>query len=311
MALLTNQRKVCRSRSGGVTFWAWVVSVTVHLVAMAVLGFFKFSWSEAGMEQRSVPEVRISQVKKLLAANDIMPKPKIKRPAKRGYEKESVRLFSVNQIFGMAGPISQGGSNLARPSVPESEITLPSRTSLWEGIDFFGSITNERKICYIVDCSGSMQGMFSRVQKRVRDSIGKLQPDQYFYIIFFGKHRLFEFGDGKMIRATEEVKSAACKFIDSIRPEGKTNAIAAFERAMQIRDSRAGSFTVIYFLTDGFELASESRHGFSHKVAWLLAKFAPGARVNAVGFWPQSEDIEMLQAIAKQSGGEFVLVNDD
>lgn len=310
MALLTNQRMVWSGWSGGATFWAWMASIIVHLITLTAFGFVRFSQAEAGVKQNPVPTATISQIKKLVQAAPVIPKPKVKRPTKKkGITKDSDGLLAANQIFGTVKPVSKDWPNLVKPSVSMSEISLPSSADLREGIEFFGSFTDERKVCYVVDCSGSMQGVFGQVRKKLSESIGNLQPDQYFYIIFFGGDRLFEFG-GKLLRATEEVKSAAYEFIDSVQPAGQTNALAAFERAVQIRDSIAQSSAVVYFLTDGFELTSEDERGFSRKVAKLLAKFAPRTRINTIGFWPQSDDCEMLRTIARQSGGDFVLVED-
>ena len=179
-----------------------------------------------------------------------------------------------------------------------------------KGVEFFGSWTDQRKVCYLVDCSGSMQGIFGRVRKKLKESIGNLQPDQYFYIIFFGSEKLFEFGNGRLLRATREAKSAACEFIDSARPAGRTNALVAMERAVKVRDESGHSPAVIYFLTDGFELTTKDVPRFSQKIVNLLKRFAPATKINTIGFWPQSQDRRMLETIARQSGGEFILVTD-
>lgn len=299
-------------RSGGVTFWAWTASVAVHLAALTALGFVKFSGSEAGVKQRPVPTAKINQIRKLLASADFIPKPKVKSlanevVAKKVIAKEGDGLLPSNQIPGTGKPVSKDWPDLVKPST--SEILLPSGSASREGIEFFGSFTDERKVCFVVDCSGSMQGVFGEVRKRLSESIGGLQADQYFYIIFFGGDRLFEFGDGKLVRATEKAESAACKFIDSIQPAGRTNAPAALERATRIRDSMDKSPGVVYFLTDGFELTREGEKKFSQKVEELLAEFTPGTKINTIGFWPQSSDREMLRTIAEQSGGEFILVD--
>lgn len=112
-----------------------------------------------------------------------------------------------------------------------------------------------------------------------------------------------------MLRAGEKAKSAAYDFIDSIQPAGLTNAPAALERAVQIRDGRGISPSVIYFLTDGFELTAKGTQIFSQKVADLLKRFAPTTRINTIGFWPQSSDRKMLEEIARQSGGDFILIS--
>lgn len=310
MAGLLNQRMVWARRRGSVTLWAWVVSIAVHLIVLTALGFVKFSGSKTQEKQRPAPTAKVNQIKKLIETAPVMAKPKVKKPAKDGFTRRTDRLLPVNQIFDIAKPNSQDQPNLAKPSVSTSELSLASSAILPEGIEFFGSFTEQRKICYLVDCSGSMQGVFGRVRRKLKDSIANLQPDHYFYIIFFGADKLFELGKGHLVRATDNAKSAAYNFIDSVEPAGQTNAMEALERAVQIRDSKAQSSSIIYFLTDGFELTSRDEQRFSQKVARLLARFAPRTRINTIGFWPQSDDRKMLETIARQSGGEFVFVSD-
>ncbi len=292
------------------TFWAWTVSIAVHLIAFTGFGFVKFSQTEGGVKQRPVPTAKVSQVKKLVQTAGVIPKPKMKRPDKVRLTGKNASLLPVGEIFGKTKSVSEDRQSLATSSAPVSKFSPPSGADLREGIEFFGSFADERKVYYVVDCSGSMQGVFGRVREQLIESIAELQPDQYFYIIFFGGDRLFEFGDGELLRAAEETKSAAYEFIDSIQPAGHTNASAAFERAVQIRDSVADSGSVVYFLTDGFELAAEDELGFSQELSEILTKFAPNTRINTIGFWPQRGDREMLETIAEQSGGEFVLVDD-
>jgi len=308
--VLPKQRTVWAGRRGSVTFWAWVVSIAVHLTVLTAFGFVKFSVSKAPAKQRPVPTAKVNQIKKLVESAPVIPKPKVKKPAKDGFTRKTARLLPANQIFDIAKLSSQDQPNLAKPSVPTSGFSLPSGVGLPRGIEFFGSSTDERKVCYLVDCSGSMQGVFGRVRKKLKDSIASLQPDHYFYIIFFGGNKLFESGKGNLVRATDNTKSAAYNFIDSVEPAGQTNAMEALKRAVQIRDGKAQNPSIIYFLTDGFELTSQDEQRFSQKVARLLARFAPRTRINTIGFWPQSDDRKMLETIATQSGGEFVFVSD-
>jgi Mg-chelatase subunit ChlD len=200
---------------------------------------------------------------------------------------------------------SSPASSVGRGGSAASGVSLPNR------VEFFGSWTEERKVCYAVDSSGSMRGMFRRVRENLKKSIEALQPDQYFYIIFFGGKELLELGSGRLLRATPKAKSAAYDFIDSVQPAGQTNALAALERAVQIRDSSGNSPAVIYFLTDGFELTTENTRRFSQRISNLLRKSSPKTKINAIGFWPTKGDRKTLEAIATQSGGEFVLVCDD
>lgn len=295
-------------RSGSAKFWAWTVSIAVHLIVLVVFGFAKFSQAKAQDREEPVRAAKINRIKKLIETSAVIPKPKIK-PHKSRFSAKADGLLSVNQIFDTPRPSSADLTDFASPSVSIGRLTagdgiLPRR------VEFFGAWTDRRKLCYVVDCSGSMKGLFNRVRKELKDSITSLQPDQYFYIIFFGSGRVFEFGNGRLIRATEKARFAAYDFIDSARPAGRTNALAALERAVRIRDDSRISPSVIYFLTDGFELTAEDTQRFPQKITNLLNRFAPTTKVHTIGFWPAEDDREMLALIARQSGGKFVFVTD-
>ena len=166
-----NQRSVWVERRGSVTFWAWVVSIGVHLIVLTALGSVKFSQYKSQVKQRPVPTAKVSQIQKLIEAAPLIPKPKVKRPAKNLDTRRTARLLPVNQNFNIAKLSSQDQPNLAKPSVSTSELSLAGSAILPEGIEFFGSFTEQRKVCYVVDCSGSMQGVFGRVRKKLKDSI--------------------------------------------------------------------------------------------------------------------------------------------
>lgn len=290
-----------------------MASVTVHLIVLAVFGLVKFSQSETQLQAVPIPTATVSQVKKLIESAPIIPKPKINKPGTAeftGTVNSAAHKLTPGRIFESAKPGSKDLGDLVNTSVSESVSALPGSKFLSPRIEFFGSFTDQRKVCYLVDCSGSMQGVFGRVQRKLKESIRDLQADQYFYVIFFGADKLFESGGGRLLRAGEKAKSSAYDFIDSIQPAGLTNAPEALERAVQIRDGRGISPSVIYFLTDGFELTANGTQIFSKKVSDLLKRFAPTTRINTIGFWPQSSDRKMLEEIARQSGGEFVLISD-
>ena len=304
--LLTGQK-------GSVAFWAWIGSIAVHLIVLTAFGFIKFSQSEKQPQELAIPTANVSRVKKLIEASPIIPKPKIKKPGiaepSGRANTPSVKLL-VGRIFGAVKPDNRDLGDLAKPSASQSVYALPESKVLSNKIEFFGSLTDRRKVCYVVDCSGSMQGVFGRVQRELKESIGDLQADQYFYIIFFGGGRLYETGGERLLRAADESKSAAYEFVDSVRPAGRTNALSALERALQIRDGSGAGPSIIYFLTDGFELTGVSAQEFAGKVAELRERLAPATKINTIGFWPQISDRWMLEVIAEQSDGECVFIGD-
>lgn len=292
----------------GPAFWAWMVSISVHLIMLSAFGVVRLSGAEAQDENPLAPTARIERIRDLAQATPLTAKPRIRRPpvitARARYAGTLDASMPVGRVLDTAGPIFEDWPD-ARDSGGQS---LPSSADLSGRIEFFGSLSNERKVCYLVDCSGSMQGVFSLVRSRLKESIAALQPDQYFCVIFFGGGKLLELGDGRLVRATPKAKAAADSFIDTIRPAGRTNAAAALEKVVRIRDGKGLSPSLVYFLTDGFELTDESSAAFPQRIANLLEQFAPAMKINTIGFLPQGDDRRMLETIARQSGGEFVCI---
>jgi hypothetical protein len=293
--------------SGSRKFWAWTVSITVHLIVLALFGVAKFSQSKSQDRQQPVATAKIKRIKKLIETSVVIGKPKIK-PAKSRFTAKTAEILSMDQFFDLPSPSSADMADFTNPSVSIWRLS-PGDCILSHRVEFFGAWTDERRLCYVVDCSGSMKGLFGRVRKELKASIESLQPDQYFSIIFFSGGKVFEFGDGRLIRATRKAKLVACDFIDSVRPAGRTNALTALKRAVRIGDDGNGP-SVIYLLTDGFELTAEDTQRFPQKVTSLLNRFVPVTKINTIGFWPTNDDREMLETIAGQSGGEFVFVTD-
>ena len=292
------------SRRGSITIWAWLVSLGIHVALLAVFAFIKFSQSSDVSPAAVRPTVTIAQIEKFTQQSRVFPKPKIERllpDRRRAVRKEPMDFSSRVKI-----EPSDKGQQLPKISGAGGIALLSAGGVLPETVEFFGQKTNRRKICYVVDCSGSMQGLLGEVRKQLKNSIANLQADQYFYIIFFRGERLLESGYGRLVRATTKTKSAAYDFIDGARPGGTTNAINALERAMRIRDQLGRSSELIYFLTDGLDLEGGNTARFPGLVENLRKKLAPATKINTIGFWAQHADCEILRAVARRSGGEFI-----
>jgi Mg-chelatase subunit ChlD len=153
-----------------------------------------------------------------------------------------------------------------------------------------------------------MQGLWGRVKAELVESIGQLQQDQYFCVIVYGAGSVLESGGGKMVRASTQAKKEASGFINSLNPAGATNAMAAIQQAVKIRDQRGDPPSVIYFLTDGFELSEQDGSRFANQVATMLRSFSPKTQINTIGLWPDETDKRTLETIARESGGQFTLI---
>lgn len=156
-----------------------------------------------------------------------------------------------------------------------------------------------------------MSGMFGWVREQLKQSIESLEQDQYFCIIFFGSDSIFKFGDGKLVRASNKTKQEAVEFINTVQPAGKADAFSALKAAIQTRDAVGSAPLLIYFLTDGFELADESSDLSEWKITNYIKDYAPSIQFNTIGFWPQEQDRSLLEAIAKESGGQFIIITDE
>ena len=296
-----------------VNFSALAATVFVHAAALTIFAGIKLS-QIAPVGLQTTATVSISQASVLAARPSITPKPKViteskyKRIVKTIGQGPSANIRSVFEAPKQDSqlPIPSPESPQVYPvgSVEENQITTAQ-------VEFFDSHAQGRRICYVVDCSGSMQGLWEPVKKQLIESIGQLQPDQYFSVIVFGAGNILESGAGLLVRATEKAKKEAYDFIGAVQPRGATNAAAALEQAIKIRDRSGEGPSVIYFLTDGFELSEKDNFRFAHQVVTMLKSFAPKTQVNTIGFWPDDQDRKLLEMIACQSGGQFTFVGQE
>ncbi len=228
----------------------------------------------------------------------IVPKPKIKRA--------DTGLKPVARPIGIEPRRQQPTENIELTPAEHAEPLFeppPEAT-------FFDTPAKSRKICYVVDASGSMQGMFSRVRGELKTSVASLRQDHFFNIIFFSGQNIQPFDQNHFVRAGTAGKRRAISFIDSIRPSGRTNAVEALKFAMKITDSRAKKAGEIFFLTDGLDLDYENPQTFISAVINLQNRTAPETAVNTIGFWAEPSDRELLARIAELTGGQFRNIND-
>ncbi|MBN1816905.1 MAG: VWA domain-containing protein [Sedimentisphaerales bacterium] len=289
-----------------VTLLAWLSSILIHVVVFSVFGAVSFRSAGQGDAGRTRPVPVVAQIKQAMNTPFVIPKPKVKTLFS---EHRSLRPVKKDLEWNTVGKIDLGQTQ--EPVVELfSETPLGLETtdrSATEGVSFFGQYAGSRKICYVVDASGSMHGRLGQVKTQLTDSIEQLRPDQFFYIIFFQDgDRLLETGGGRLVRATPANKEQARAFIDGVIPSGPTNAVNALQRAMQIRDSQGRTAELIYFLTDGFDLGEGTGvEMFAAQIENVRKDLASGTRINTIGFWVEPEDVAILRHIARQSGGAF------
>ncbi|MHC4212262.1 MAG: vWA domain-containing protein, partial [Planctomycetota bacterium] len=297
-----------RKRSSGVALLALSVSIAVHVLILAAFGVVRFSGSESQTIRQAKPTGQIIQSQKQIHIPVVIGKPKVIRARTREARSIQPLIERTAELLGTGTDAPRCDLSSAASSFSALELGSESVAFMAE-TEFFGVVTTGRKVCYVVDCSGSMKGVFGRVRRELVESIRRLGQDQYFGIIFFGGDRLGEFSGGRLVRASSKSKSLACDFIDSVRPAGRTNAFTALKRATELRDSGGQGASVVYFLSDGFDLSDDLGDSFAYRARDMMSRLPGDVRIYTIGFWCRKDDRRMLEEIAKQSGGEFVSVD--
>jgi len=298
--------------SSNASAWAFGIAIGIHIIILCILAGKTLSRAAAENNTSETPSATISQIASLSETSAIAPKPKIVETPRLVKAQSSAKSWNLPTLSQQYRVSMDGDQTDLTPLASTSGTEKPMQTAsaVRSGrIEFFGNYTYDRKVCFVVDCSGSMKGLFGQVVRQLKQTIDTLEPDQSFYIIFFGGNSLHEYGNGKMIRATPAAKEAAVKFAQSVKPSGTTDAIRAIKRAMEIRDTNGNKPAVIYFLTDGFELDGAAGKNFCKKIDKLRQDMAPKTKINTIGFWTQKNDRPMLDTIANDSGGRCVIIS--
>lgn len=300
---------------GRYKLWAAVISVLFHVAVLSVLAAARLHPESVQSTSSRSDEARLTWVKNITQNSPVVGKPVVRRVSDAYFVRRGADFGRLSR----AGLPDEAEAVVLRARPDSAESTLPVSSShadlAWsqqepslQEIKFFSSGTRCKGICYLVDCSGSMKGLLQQVKDELTRSIAALRPDQYFGIVFFGDDRVMQFEGGKLVRASQQAKTAALTFVESVNAAGRTNALAGFEGAVRMRDDDGAGAEVILFLTDGFELSTSDAYQFRQDVLELRSRYLGGCAVNTIGFWPSESDRRLLESIAQVSGGTFVCI---
>ncbi|MBU3729161.1 MAG: VWA domain-containing protein [Phycisphaerales bacterium] len=152
-----------------------------------------------------------------------------------------------------------------------------------------------REAVYLLDRSGSMEG--SRLESAVRAlkaSLHSLSPRDYVQIIAFGSS-LTNFRP-RPTRATADTVDAAMRWLDRIRAEGGTNAVAALQVACTSKVASKRVRTVL-LITDG-NVANDAQ------ILNLVQAMDPATRLFTLGIG-QAPSHALLSRLARLGGGTY------
>ena len=187
------------------------VSVFAHIVGLSIFAAVKTAQSPP-VRLQTTTVVSISQAAKLADRQAVTPKPKVNPVDSKPFDSSGALKADIIKGRPIVKAEGKGIQTNVRPvfDAPKEDnqrqaedVKMPIRPEASNvagsgesaaNIEFFDSPAKGRRICYVVDCSGSMRGLWNRVQEELIDSIGKLQQDYYFCVIVFGGGSIMETG---------------------------------------------------------------------------------------------------------------------
>ncbi len=287
------------------SFWALSASITLHIILLAVFAAVEFTSSVTAQTKNKQNTPSTASLIKKVSSPLTLPKPKVTTFR----HQTAHRLFELDELMpakktDLTSQDPEDNSKRKNYSFQISDEYFPAETS--QG--FFSDSDRNKNLCYVVDCSGSMQGLFAQVRKQLIESINSLRPDQYFSIVFFRGEEILQVTPGAMIRASASNKTKALKLINSIEPKGTTDPLNAIRIALSARDNAQRPPQKIFFLTDGLDLQPQNSSDFAKKVKDFRQNLLENITINTIAFWAQPQDALILEKIAKENGGKFIKI---
>lgn len=121
-------------------------------------------------------------------------------------------------------------------------------------------VRKARRIVYAVDVSGSMAACLDSVLLELRRSIGKLEPEQQFQIVFFrqelnGEQRAVAIDEGggraSLLGASPENKRRVDQLLRSARPMGRSAPLVGLRRSLEFAPD------VVFLLTSNIQRSDQ------------------------------------------------------
>jgi Ca-activated chloride channel family protein len=157
-----------------------------------------------------------------------------------------------------------------------------------------------REAVFVLDRSGSMQGKRLRAARRaLATALEGLSEGDTFEIVAFNLE--VERFDQEPVRATKPNIERALRWLESVKADGGTDAVAALEHACLGRVA-AGRVRTVLFLTDG-DVANDA------EILALSRRFDPAMRLFSVGIG-EAPSMALLSRLARLGGGTALFVAD-
>lgn len=298
-----------RSRRSQATL-GWVISAAAHLLAVALFIIVSSGAGSPPSAPRAIPRSTFEP-----QAEPLNPEPVI----------DNLQVQTLNPVEPLSEmtelppapelPIAARAGAIAADTATASSYVVaanpaPATTA---GARFCGVATYGDRICYVIDCSGSMVMAFDYVRGEVQQAVAALNPSQYFHVIFFAGGDPVQPMPPALRRASLHERKAAIDFVDNIQlADVSTSAAAwqavvkALEVAFTVRSGGDLPPQTIYFFTDG-----EFDHGrVGLFVAQIQQRLASPVNVNVIACGSRDNE-PFLQRLAANHQGRYIFLSDE
>jgi len=233
---------------------SWLLSMVVHLLVMIVLGLWLLPSPDNQGLAPLMASVDTDQLEEL--------------------EELEAEDFQIDQMEALAFDVQDPGmaelGDTVELEASEVEVATMSVSDTMDtigalfgehgkgwasvgtgtgGAEFYGAKTRGKRFVFLIDNSLSMtKGRFESALYELMYTIGKMGPDQEFYIIFFSDtaYPLFYPNSAKgPVKATNEAKQAVYRWLSTVPLVLWTDAKEAVQQALLMHPNG------IYLLTDG------------------------------------------------------------
>lgn len=217
-------------------------------------------------------------------------------PSKTSDPLASLRSVETAKLPGMSvigiGPAGGEGGDASRYGLSVGSGAGP------EFFGLGGSASGVRSVVYVVDRSASMLGTFDYVRAELKRSISALRRSQKFHVIFFNSGDPLENPPARLVNSIDANKRQFFEFLEDVIPTGSTRPERALHRALALEPD------LLYLLSDGIN--------FDPDLPRRLNEWNPNhrTRIYTIAYLDQGGR-RILEAIAREHGGEFKFVSDN
>ena len=165
-------------------------------------------------------------------------------------------------------------------------------------VSFFGKEVQANTVAFVIDASKSMSGMrFQRAKMELVNALGKLQPEQRFFVVFY-THETYPmfFPDYtiELIEASQRNLGRVFNWIEQSQVQGGTQPQVAIALTLKLKPD------VVFFLSDG-DIPFETQG---------IVKFNNGGSAVHTITFGSDVGAKIMRQIALRNDGEYRFVPD-